>query len=87
MEVKQKAMPTKDELEKKSLTELVVMCERVANHPANYTETGAAEASELKREWVSLQTPPNPDLAKQRETEAQLAALKKRVAEFLAGIL
>jgi hypothetical protein len=80
-------MPTEDELKKKCLTELAVLCQQVAKDTARYTEAWGAEASKLRKEWVSLQTPPDPDLRKQRKTEAQLAALKKRMAEFLARIL
>lgn len=74
-------MPTKQHFEKKSLTALVFLCEEVANDPANYTQAGAAEASNLKREWVALQTAA--DKTEQGKEETQLTA---RMAEFLERI-
>lgn len=80
-------MPTKDELEKKPLTELAVLCARVANKSAEYTQEYANEAAVLKKEWMSLQTPPESNLKQQSAKEAQLATLKKRMVVFLVRTL
>jgi hypothetical protein len=78
---------SKQDLEDCSNTELAVMCGKVANDPANYTESIAAKAWSLKLEWVSLQTVPELSLKDRQAKEAQLASLHMRMAEFLAGIL
>jgi hypothetical protein len=80
-------MPSKRELEKKGPTELVVLCQGVADNPAVYTTIGSEQAFELKLKWVSLQTGPNRDPKKQKAIEAARKTLNKRMAEFLADIL
>lgn len=80
-------MPTQEQFERKSKTELAVLCQRVSDNSFAYTEAAADEAWRLKKEWVLLQRRPDPDLKKQQENEAQQLALHKRMAEFLAGIL
>lgn len=80
-------MPTKQELENLPTTLLVVMCDKVADDPKNYSEAGAEKALKLKTEWATLQTPPEPSLKDQQKKEAQLLTLHARMAEFLAGIL
>ena len=80
-------MPTQEQLEHKSTKELAVLCQCVADHSTDYTDTASEEAWRLKKEWVLLRTQPDPDLSKQRENEETQAALHKRMAEFLASIL
>ena len=80
-------MPTQEQLEHKSTKELAVLCQCVADHSTDYTDTASEEAWRLKKEWVLLRTQSDPDLSKQREKEETQAALHKRMAEFLAGIL
>lgn len=80
-------MPTKQELDKLPTTQLAVMCSKVGDDPKNYSQAGSAKASELKAEWVSLQTPPESSLKDQEKKEAQLVSLHERMTSFLAGIL
>jgi hypothetical protein len=79
-------MLTKKELENYSTTELAVMCSKIADDPEHYTQVGADQAWELKREWASLQTAPEPSLNDERNKQAQLSRLHKRMAEFIVGI-
>jgi hypothetical protein len=74
-------MATKEELIRLPLAKLMSLCRHVADDPMNYTQSASDEALRLVREWLSLQT------VHSRETDAQLWALEKRVAEFLAHIL
>jgi len=80
-------MPTKQELEQLSLTSLAVFCQQVSDTPETYTETGADEAARLKLEWLALQKSTAVSLKEQEEVEREQAGLKKRMVEFLAGIL
>jgi len=80
-------MPTKDELGKLGNTQLAVLCSKVSESDNNYTEQSASKARDLKQEWVSLQTPPEPQLKDQQKKEAQLASWRTQAIEFLAGIL
>jgi hypothetical protein len=80
-------MPTKEELAGKSATELAVLCQRVADNPSAYTASISSNAHKLRMEWLPLQTGREPDYEKQKTIEAQRAALKNRMVEFLAGIL
>jgi len=77
-------VPTKQELERRNLTDLAVLCQQVADSPSADSVT-AEKARVLKLEWVSLQTPPHPVLKEQEKIEAKKESLKKRMAEFLAG--
>ena len=81
-------MPTKQELEELPLDVLAMWCKRVADKPDHCTETASAEAEKLRRQWFHLQGTPSTSsgVAEQEELERQ-AELKKRMAEFLAGIL
>ena len=47
-------MPTKEQLDKKNLTELASLCQQVANDPIKYTQVGAAEAFTLKLTLVQI---------------------------------
>lgn len=44
-------MQSKQELEKKGLTELAILCQWVADNPTAYTPIGSEQASKLKLEW------------------------------------
>lgn len=79
-------MPTKQDLESKGPTELAVLCQRVAENPSQYPAPISAEASKLFREWVSLQTAPDPDYPKQQRIEEQRRNLKGRMVQFLSTI-
>jgi len=81
-------MPSKEELEELPLDVLAVWCKRVADRPDQCTEAVAANAEKLRRQWFHLQGTPSTSsgVAEQEELERQ-AELKKRMAEFLAGIL
>jgi len=79
-------MPTKEELERRNLTELAVLCQKVADDPS----IARQKARQLHEEWVRLiqaTTPPLSALKEQQEIEAQMESLKKRMAEFLAATL
>ena len=80
-------MPTQEQLEHKSTKELAVLCQCVADHSTDYTDAASEEAWGLKKEWVLLRNQADPNLSKQGENEARQAALHKRMAQFLAGIL
>ena len=58
-----------------SLTSLAVFCQQVSDTPEKYTETGAAEAARLKREWLALQKSPPVSLQEQEEVELKQAEL------------
>ncbi len=63
-------MPTKEELERRDLTELAVLCQKVADDPS----IARGKARQLHEEWVRLiqeTTPPLPALREQQEVEAQ----------------
>lgn len=81
-------MPTKQTLERLNITVLAVLCTGIASDPITYTRDGAERARKLKEEWHSLVaggrelTPKASELKKQK-----LAALKKRMTSFLAGIV
>jgi len=82
-------MRTKQELEPKDLTELAVLCGKVADSPSTDSVT-REKAQGLKQEWVLLiarETPPLSELRAQREVEAQKESLKKRMVELLAATL
>ena len=66
-------MPTKEEWEKSSLTELAALCGTVAESPYADAET-KGKASHLKQEWKML--------LEQKESGAAIEALKKRMADF-----
>jgi hypothetical protein len=80
-------MSSQQELEKLDTTELAVLCQKIADSPSVYTEQGSVRAFELKLEWRTLQSSPEPALEKEQEKEAQLALLKIRMTEFLANTL
>ena len=80
-------MPSKEKLGELPLAGLAVLCKQVADNPKEYTEAGATEADKLTRQWFKLQQPPRPSLREQQEVERDQAELKKRMVEFLAGVL
>jgi hypothetical protein len=74
------------ELETKDLTELAILCGKVAGKPSTDRET-VKRAYALRLEWVRLQRLPIPALEEQPRAEAQQQSLKKRMAEFLVAAL
>jgi hypothetical protein len=74
-------MAAKEELMRLPLAKLMSLCRHVADDPAHYTQSASNEAVTLMGECMSLQATHSP------ETDAQLWALEKRLAEFLAHIL
>jgi len=80
-------MASKQELEGLPLTGLAVLCKKVADNPEKYTEAGAAVAAKLREQWFLSEERFNPSLKEQQEGERKQAELKKRMAEFLAGVL
>jgi hypothetical protein len=80
-------MPSTQELERTGSAELVVMCQRVADHPGAYLAAAAEQASKLKLEWEKLRSFPNPNYAAQRKSEQQKDHLRRRMVGFLEGIL
>ncbi len=82
-------MPTKQELEGCEVTELAVLCGKVADSPSSDSVT-AEKARQLREEWRKLIlaiTPPLRVFKEQQEVETKLELLKARMAEFLARIL
>ena len=75
-------MDVSRDLEHLNLTVLAVLCQQVADDPSVAAAT-AERAWQLKREWVLLQQPPNPNLSEQRQIEHKQAELKARMAAFL----
>lgn len=78
-------MPIKRELERLPNVELAVMCSKVADDPKRYTEPGAAKAFELKKEWASLQTPPELSFKEEQKKKDQLGDWRTRAINFLAA--
>lgn len=79
-------MPTKEELDRRHLTDLAAQCRRVAkSRSAN--SVIADKAWGLTQEWESLPKPRNPVLEELKKIEAQQKSLKKRIVEFLADVL
>ena len=82
-------MPTKEELERMDMTQLAVLCQKVAESPM----AGSVEADqgrEMKHEWALLiqsMTPPSFVLKEQQAKEAELEKLKRRMVSFLAAVL
>src|SRR5439155_22926486 len=79
-------MPTKQELEQLSLTSLAVFCQQVSDTPEKYTETGAAEAARLKREWLALQKSPPVSLQEQEEVELKQEMVETEKVNALVKI-
>jgi hypothetical protein len=79
-------MPTTDELQIRSLTELAVLCNKVVEDPSQ-DPTAADEARKLKREWTALQAPSPSSFEKAKKIEGKKEKLKQRMAEFLAQVL
>ena len=81
-------MPTKEELERMGMTQLAVLCQKVAESPT----AGSVEADqgrEMKHEWALLiqsMTPPA-SLREHQAKEAELEKLKQRMVSFPAAVL
>jgi hypothetical protein len=76
----------RQELERKNLTDLAVLCGKVAD--SRSTDSGTArKARELKQEWALLiAQEPHPVLEEQKKIEAQKESLRKRMVDFLAVV-
>jgi hypothetical protein len=68
-------------LHEQNLTRLAELCANVANNSSDNKQSGTAYA--LRVEWVRLHLDRSPSDDK---AEAKQQALKKRMAEFLAGV-
>jgi hypothetical protein len=79
-------MPTKKELEQTSTVVLAVMCGKVADDPEHYGEDTSDKAFNLRKEWVSLQTPPEISHKDEEKKKEQLATLHTRMVKFLASL-
>jgi hypothetical protein len=75
-------MPSKQELEATAAPLLAARCRKIG---ADTSVDSAIrdEATKLATEWMRLQKPPNPDLKAQRKIEAEQAAQKARMVDFL----
>ncbi|MFZ1975593.1 MAG: hypothetical protein WAU89_22300 [Candidatus Acidiferrales bacterium] len=80
-------MPSILELERADPAELAILCQRVADNPGAYLADAAEEASKLKLEWETLQSPPSLNGTIQRKIELQKDHLGRRMVKFLAEIL
>jgi hypothetical protein len=80
-------MPTKKGLDSMGATKLAVLCRKVAENPSLYSAPGSAKALKLMLEWNRQQTPPAQSHKQQQAIEEKKINLKKRMAEFLTGIL
>jgi len=68
-------------LQEQDLTRLAELCANVANNSSDNKQSGTAYA--LRVEWVRLNLDGSP---RDDKTEAKKQALRKRMAEFLAGV-
>jgi hypothetical protein len=68
-------------LQEQDLTRLAELCANVAKNSSDNKQSGTAYA--LRVEWVRLNLDRSP---RDDKTEAKKQALKKRMAEFLAGV-
>lgn len=75
-------MPTKQELEEIPATLLAVRCREIAEDASADSNT-RDQAHKLVIEWARLQKPPEPDLKEQRKIEAEQAAQKSRMVDFV----
>jgi len=83
------AMPTKEALERLGPTELAVLCGKIAESPTA-SSIEADQARDMKREWALLNisvTPPPPTLQAQKDYEAKMERLKRKMVSFLAAVL
>ncbi|MFZ0522919.1 MAG: hypothetical protein WAL95_17965 [Candidatus Acidiferrales bacterium] len=80
-------MPSILELKRADPAELAILCQRVADNPGAYLADAAEEASKLKLEWETLQSPPSLNGTIQRKIELQKDHLGRRMVKFLAEIL
>ena len=76
-------MASKEYLEALAPTRLAGVCQKVAENSSNAQTV--ADAAILKTEWSRLQTPQSPSLKKEREMDAKLRDLRKRMVDFLVG--
>jgi len=73
---------TKQELEATPAPILATRCGKVSENTSVDSDMREA-ARKLVTEWTLLQRPPNPNLAEQRKLEAEQAAQKARMVDFL----
>lgn len=64
-------------------TTLAVLCQKLADVSGD--EATAAKCSELKAEWVTLQSPPSISLKEEREKDAKRWSLRNRMIDVLDG--
>jgi hypothetical protein len=79
-------MPTKQDLEQIDAVLLAVMCKKLAKDPSVDAAT-SAKALQMMQEWVALterEMPAKPTTQDYDQMEADIDALKSRMAEFLA---
>ena len=80
-------MPTREELERMDMTQLVVLCQKVSES-STASSVAADQGRELKQEWALLidsMTPPLPALQAQKDAEAKMERLKRKMVSFLAA--
>jgi hypothetical protein len=75
-------MPTKEELQATPAPLLAGRCRKISED-ASLDSAMRDEAHNLVIEWTRFQKPPNPDLKEQRKIEAEQAAQKSRMVDFL----
>src|SRR5262245_49908191 len=76
-------MANRDDLEALHPTTLAVLCEKLAEHSSDVRT--AADAANLRTEWVLLQSLPSPSLKEERERDAKRWDLRTRMLNFLDG--
>lgn len=75
-------MATKEELQAIPATLLAVRCRKIGDD-ASLDPATREKAHNLVIEWTRLQRSPDPNLAEQRKIEAEQAAQKSRMVDFL----
>jgi hypothetical protein len=83
----EETMPSRQELAAEGPIALAIWCQRVADNPSAYSADVSEAALKLKLEWTGLQMPPNPNLNEQKKIEKKKEDLRRRMVEFLAGVL
>jgi len=82
------AMPTKEALEQMGPTELAVQCGKVAESPTA-SSIEADQARDMRQEWALLNvsvTPHPPSLQAQKDYEAKMERLKRKMVGFLSAV-
>jgi hypothetical protein len=67
-------------------TLLAVLCSKVAED-SSVDESAKETARSLKMEWTSLQTAPSSDYREEQAREARREENRRKMAEFLRGLL